>query len=419
MILLAASLAATPSPAEARRELRDAMPAEPVPAASEDLQGYIALALAAHPAVRAAFARWEAAVHRIARAAALPEPTVQLGTFVRSVETRVGPQQARISVQQAFPWPSRPARAGDAAAAEAEAARLDLEATALALAAEVEVADWNLWELRATRELHAEHLVVLDSLAATARGRLEVGAADLARLQQLELARARLDDSIATLTSRIAAAEVALRTLVPGAPDTLPTPDEPVLVEPDALPADLQAHPAARAAAARAGASLAAERTAAADRLPSFTVGADWILTGATGTMPDAGKDAVVAGVGVRVPLWQGAHAETLDAQRAETRAREADVERRLLDLERAAATERLAALDAARRVRTLEATLLPVAEAAFEALLGELAAGTGGVADVLLAQRDLLDLRVDLVRARADHVRALARLAVAIGSPP
>ncbi|MCA9570044.1 MAG: TolC family protein, partial [Myxococcales bacterium] len=68
---------------------------------------------------------------------------------------------------------------------------------------------------------------------------------------------------------------------------------------------------------------------------------------------------------------------------------------------------------------RTLEATLLPVAEAAFEALLGELAAGTGGVADVLLAQRDLLDLRVDLVRARADHVRALARLAVAIGSPP
>ena len=125
----------------------------------------------------------------------------------------------------------------------------------------------------------------------------------------------------------------------------------------------------------------------------------------------DSGKDAVVVGAGMRLPLWQGSYADAIAAARAEARAQRADqraqTDRALAELESALAALR----DAARRVERYRNTLLPQAEAAYASVLGAYASGRGSVAQTLLAQRDLLDLRVDIERARADHARAWARL--------
>lgn len=383
------------------------------------LPAYVAAALARNPEIQAAFARWQASVHRISKARRLPEPTLAFGYFIESIETRVGPQQARISLQQAFPWPTRLSASADAAAAQARAAERRFESQALSVARGVAEAYWALWELRRTRALEREHLDVLRGLAESARARIATGAAMLADVQQLDLAAARLEDRLRGLdeAERARAAElrrvIGLRGSVPvpthGAPSEAVLPGEGVAE----LAHAARRHPRIEGAGLKAVAAEAAARAEALDRWPSFTVGTDWIITGeaAQPGVVDSGKDALMLSAGLRLPLWQGSYGESVDAARAEARAEHAE-QRALLDRAIAELETTLSQLrDAVRRVALFRTTLVPQAHSAFESVLGAYTVGRAGVAQLLLAQRDLLELRVALDSARSDYARAWARL--------
>lgn len=384
------------------------------------VESYVARALEDSPRVEAAFHRWQSSVHAVARERTLPEPTVSFGTFVQSVETRVGPQQAKVSVQQAFPWPTRLVQGGKAARAASEGAEAELQVTSLEVAAAVEVAFWSLWETRQTAALHREHLAVLDGLSATVAARMETGSASLADLQQVDLTRARLDDTLASLAAREDREQARLLATVGRRDGEAPTTSQPEMApagEVDALVERALAHPRLDALDASARSADHQARAMGGRRLPDLTVGADWILTGpAVMDTPDDGKDAVAVGVGVKVPLWQGTYGHEVASARARQQAARAS--------ERATGDQLVAEVhaltaevdDTARRVDLIDSTLLPQAEAAYGSVLGQYTVGEGSVAQALLAQRDLLDLAIDRAAAQAAHRRAWARLHAVVG---
>jgi outer membrane protein TolC len=201
----------------------------------------------------------------------------------------------------------------------------------------------------------------------------------------------------------------------------LPTTSTPEVVEPELvedLVAQALAHPRLAALDARARAAEHRARALGGRRLPDVTVGADWIVTGPAvdPAMPDSGKDAVSVGVGVRVPLWQGTYGHEVEGARAAQQAalamQRAEGDQIASDVAGLVAVVQ----DSSRRVERIEATLLPQAEAAYGSVLGDYAVGGSGLAQALLAQRDLLDLAVDLQSARASHQRAWARLHALVG---
>jgi len=385
------------------------------------VETYVSTALANHPDIAADRAAWQASVERIPGQRTLPEPRVSVGGFVQSVETRVGPQQARLGVQQAIPWPSRLVQAGKAASSEADAAELGITASERQVRERVEMAYWALWRVRKQRALRAEHLTILDGLAATVRGRIEVGAASLADLQQIELSRSRLEDALATLDAEETARIAQLRAAVGDVLDGAETSSEPTLT---ALPEgalSATAHPRLRALDAMATAADHRARASAGQRLPDFTVGADWIVTGAAPMdgVTDSGKDAVMLGVGLRVPLWQGTYGHDVAAARRTEESLRARRQARDDELQAAVDATSARVRDSARRVQLVEQTLLPQAQSAYEAVLGEYAVGRAQVSQTLLAQRDLLDLAVDGVVAQADHQMQWARLTSLTGVTP
>lgn len=391
---------------------------------SEGVEGYRSFAVEHSPAVAAAYARWEAAAHQASGVRALPDPRVGLGVFVRAVETRVGPQQARLSVQQALPWPAEWRGRTDAAGAVAEARAEDLAGTVRALHQQIETDYWRLWRLREERVLHQDHLAVLEGLSDVVRARLEVGRATLADLQQVDLSAARLRDGIETLGAEEARAAAGLRAHLGLTDDRpLPTPKPPKppgLPQQDdgALRALAAEHPAVLAARQQAAAADATVQAAKAQRLPGLSLSADWILTGPAeqADMVDSGKDAVAVGVGLTLPLWQRAYAANIDAARAQARAAEATQDAASLALTAEISQVSAQVQDTARRVTLTAETLLPQAEAAYASLLGSYTTGDGTVAQVLLAQRDLLELRVSLVQAQAAHATAWATLEALCG---
>lgn len=409
----------SPEPAAARSADR-----ESASSVETGLPGYLRLALENNPDVRASFERWQASVHRISRARRLPEPTIGFGYFVQSVETRVGPQQARLSLQQAFPWPTRLSAGADAASAQARAMQRRFEAQALSVAQRVKAAYWHLWQIRTTRSIHREHLDVIRGLSESVRARMSTGVATLADLQQIDLAAARIADNIRGMDEAESGAEAFLRAAIGVAADyPVPTPDEPAAAgmpadSPEALSASARAHPMIDSLGLLAEASEATARAEGAERFPSFTVGADWIITG-DAAMPGvegSGRDAVIVGAGIRIPLWQGSYSDSIEAAEAESRAHRAD-QRSLVDRAEAELASTLANLrDATRRVDLYRVTLVPQAETAYESVLGSYTVGRATVAQVLLSQRDLLELRIELARARADHARTWARLEELVG---
>lgn len=408
-----------------------------VEALARGLPGQLAWGLARSPSLAAAFERWRAGVLRVTRARRWPEPNLGFGIFLSAIETRVGPQQARLSLSQSFPWPTRITAGADAAVAEARGLERRFDAEALMLGRQIADAHWRLWQIRRTRRIHAEHLALLRALSETVRARVETGAASFADVQQIDLAAARLEDRLRGMDEEARGAEARLRASL-GAPSgvALTTPGEPplpqlpppVTVEPSAESAGeggladrARRHPRVEAMAAMAEASEARAAAEAADRLPSFTVGLDWILTGPAHHSPapaDSGRDAVVLGGGLRLPLWQGSYADAEAAARAEARAFRAE-RRALADRAAAEAIAGLAALrDAVRRVVVFRDTLVPQARATYDSVLGAYSAGRSPLSALLLAQRDVLDLRVELEQARAEAARHQAELDEAVGRP-
>ncbi len=400
-----------PSPETPIREQADVLP--------PSLARYVAMAQKKSPELKASFERWHGSISRISRARRLPEPKLSFGYFIRPVETRVGPQRARVGVSQTFPWPTQLTAGADAASERARAQQNQFEALALEIRRRVVVAYYQLWLIREARKIHAEHLDVLHSLSSNVLARLEVGAATLADQQQVDLSAARLEDRLAGMDEDETVAEARLRAAIgnreigtfftsQGPPEAqLPGEDE------KALSSAVLAHPKLSAFEHLAASHEESARAEEAAGLPSFSVGADWIITGEArvANVPDSGNDAVIVGGGISIPLWRGSYSDAADAARADASAARAD-RRAAEDL----ALEELSIAyaqvrDAVRRVQLHRSTLVPQADSAYESVLGAYVTGRGTVAQTLLAQKDLLELRGDLEKARAEYAIAWARL--------
>ena len=250
--------------------------------------------------------------------------------------------------------------------------------------------------------------------------------ADLANLAQVNLGVSRIDDELASLdeAERAASAEL-VRTI--GAPDGTHTPvakEPPEVVLPRRSTAELRAiavaHPRVEAMSLLSDANSQDVRRARSDRFPSFGLGVDWIITGeaADPSTPGSGNDPVIAMVAVKVPLWGGAYGAAEREARAQGRATAA---RRLAERDRAVAgvEQALAQLrNQARRVRLYETTLVPQAETTYGSVQASYQVGRSSLAEVLWAERDLLELQLGLFRAQSEYAVAWAELERIVGQP-
>ena len=73
-------------------------------ATGQNLPAYFEIIAENNPGLQSKYKEFESALQRTAQVTALPEPTLSVGYFISPVETRVGPQRARFSLTQMFPW---------------------------------------------------------------------------------------------------------------------------------------------------------------------------------------------------------------------------------------------------------------------------------------------------------------------------
>lgn len=86
------------------------------------LDDYLVEAAENNPGLKAAYLQFEAAMERVDQSNALQDPTLSFGYFISPVETRLGPQRAKIGLSQMFPWFGTLSAKEKVASAQAEAA---------------------------------------------------------------------------------------------------------------------------------------------------------------------------------------------------------------------------------------------------------------------------------------------------------
>lgn len=404
-------------------------PIERAESSSVELDGrfesYLAYAAEHSPRLRASFEAWRASVLRIDAADQLPDPSLHYAYFVRSVETRVGPQRHKVGASQMFPWPTRLEASTRVATTVADVRGVEFRSDVLEVRRRVGDVYWQRWAISRTRLVYEEQLNVLRSLVEAVRGRVEVGHASLADVGQLEIRISRLEDALLGLDEAAAGLDADLAAAV-GAPAGTPTPVASPVPKP-ALPQlsteDLQAlsseHPRVTRFAAMVATDEARAYAATTRRHPSVGIAVDWIETGDSAMpTPDRGKDPVIAMITLTAPIWWDDYAAEERAAQADARSKRASLvaaqDMAAAEVARASADIR----DTSRQIHLVEDTLIPQALGVFDSVVGEFVAGRASIAELLLAHRDVLELHIQLIHAQAAHARAWTRLEHAVGRP-
>ncbi len=366
----------------------------------------VACALLANAGLEAAWHAWRAALEGVLVASGWPNTDLSVGltSFVAhggawdtsAVSIGFDPMQMLL-------LPAKVRQAGEVAFEEALAAGRRFEAARLALRADV-LSAWAEWSLLGERlAAQAEDVALRESLERQARAAVGTGAPQSALLvRQVELADGR--NALAALRAEAEGRRAMLNALLlrePDAPLALPA----ALPAPRPRPADADILRAGVAA----NPELAALQHEAAARGEAAELAAlSWFPNVAPSAQAGGGMDESL-GLGITLPTTVPAVRAAIRAAQAQADAAAARLRQGTLDA-RAALLAELAALRADEQVlATLRDAVEPVARALAGNARQAYVTGAGGLAELVEAQRALLELRVACAQAQAAREARLA----------
>ncbi len=389
-----------------------------------ELPRLIQVAVERSPKVRAAKAQWQATVEQYPQVTALPDPMFMYGYYVRSVETRVGPQRHRLSFSQSFPYPGTLDAAGEVVKKAIEIARVKHEQVIRDLIVELKLSYHELAYLQRAVELTQQNHELVASILTIATARYAEGKATLndvlkaqSQLAQLEYDLVLLEElqrvehaNITGILSIPSTAALGATIPVTYAPLNLPLAD----VEKQALSKRQELRIAELSIEkATEGIALAELRTKPMLKLDLMSIETGEAL------MPDAvgsGKNPFTIGFGVTIP-WSGLKNSSKVREAEKNREVVTANKHSLEDATRVALRKVYFRLENARRlVELYETTLIPQAGAAIEVAEAWHQEGPKSIAGFLETQSVWLNFNLARLRAIADYQQNVARLEQLVG---
>ncbi|HXO91512.1 MAG TPA: TolC family protein [Stellaceae bacterium] len=409
LALLAILLVAAPACAEAPVALQ---------APGATLDEVLAIARRLSPELGARALDTEAAQARVAIAGSLADPTLRVTSD--EIDRTGGPRQNKMlfTVEQEFPLWGKLDLRRDQANADVARSRADTRVTEAELIEKVKVAFAQYYQsdqaIRTTEDLHR----VVHDMARVARDRYAQGRGSQQEVYKAEVEITRLATDIVRLETRRRSAAARLNALL-GRPIDAPL-ARPVKLR--ALPSAAALAPDALMQRARAGNPSLAGRdaqiaaAAAGKQLADKNWYPDVMLKAGAIDRTGNGPNGYLAEIGLRVPLRWSLHeaqqreaAAQVGAAQARRQAQELQIQGEL--------GEFTADLAGSRKTADLIRTqLLPQSQALLRSGVAGYGLGRAELVDVLRAEHDLANLRIELLSAEFDQQRQLAAIERLIG---
>lgn len=166
---------------------------------SQSLDDYLLVGAENNPEVRASFLLYHAALERIPQTSSLPDPEMAFGYFISPIETRVGPQNFRLSVSQMFPWfgslEAKEEMSIEVAKAKYELFEQKLSDLQLAIKSDY----FKLLELEEKILITEEHISLLSTMESIALSKFESGTGGMVDILRIQMNLAESANSLIKL----------------------------------------------------------------------------------------------------------------------------------------------------------------------------------------------------------------------------
>lgn len=383
-------------------------------AAQEELNSYLETAAQNNPGLEASFNAYMAALEKAPQVSALPDPQLAFAYFIRPVETRLGPQQFKISASQFFPWFGTLNARENMVVQQAKAKYEAFEQEKSRLFREVKAEYFNLYLNRKSIAILGENIELLMSLQQLATVKVEAGLVSMADEYRIKMEINDLENQLALLKDKQAAMEVSFRNLL-NVEDNLE-----IRLPEDLWTSDLGYSRQAALDSIKAGnhqllqlefrqAALAAEKNAAQkEGMPGFKIGLDYTFIG-EGSNNLSGKDAFVfPSVGISIPLYRNKYKAMVQEVASLETANKSSTSEKMNRLESLFQNNWKDYQDADRRI-ALNREQEKLARQSLNILESEYATGNSDFEELLRMERKLLNYQLALERAKADKQASIA----------
>ncbi|MDN4167013.1 TolC family protein [Cytophagales bacterium LB-30] len=282
---------------------------------AQNLNNLLNKALQYNAGLREQQSAYEASTHAAAQVGTLPDPMLSASAFGQMVETRTGPQIARFSLSQQFPWPGTLSGKKQVAELESQAKKYQQEEAQAQLLWEIRNLYFTTQSQMTLLKLQKENLAWLLSMKKLAMARYENGKASLVEILEIDLSISQLETEIQVTERSILPLVKAISNKVNAEPlDSLPTLDlgqllnehhagEPQEVNP--------LHPKLQEIQQMQSASGQMQQVARKEGLPMIELGFDyWVIgermdTDHSLAPADNGKDAFMPMVSLSLPIYR------------------------------------------------------------------------------------------------------------------
>ncbi len=278
---------------------------------AQTLDDYFKIAAERNPGLQAKYKDFEAALQRVPQVSSLPDPNFSFGYFISPVETRVGPQQARFSLTQMFPWFGTLKAQDDAATLLAEASYQSFVDTRNRLYYQVAAAYYPLYELQEWKRIEQENIDILQSFKTIANAKFENSNGTMVDVLRVDIMLKDAQTSLEILKNKEKPLLTGFNKLLNRDEDNQVLMADSLAIEilPDNFRKDslLNNHPALNALDLKIKAGEAREEVAYKQGLPRLGIGLDYVMVGerTDADVPDNGRDALMPMLSVSIPIFR------------------------------------------------------------------------------------------------------------------
>ncbi len=386
---------------------------------AQSLDDYLIQAGENNPTLKAEFTKYRASLEQVPQVTALPDPDLSFGYFISPIETRVGPQQSRIGLNQMFPWFGTLSAKGDVATEQAKSQFEVFEEVRNKLFFQVKQQWYKLYLLHQSIDILEENVKILQTFENLSLKRYEtaqVSQVDVLRVQiekeDLQVQLALLKDQLRTNEAQFNELLNRDKNLTVEIADTLTV--SPFQIDEGALSQRiLSRNPKLSQLDYQAASAQRSIDVAQKSGMPTFGVGFDYIFTDERTDLNPSGNgdDAFMVKLGVKIPLWRGKYkaqekqAELnyraiQDRQIAVENSLKTDLEKALTDL-----------MDAERRNKLYKDLQIRRTGQAIDILLEEYTSSSADFEELLRLQQKLLKFQLAQEQAVVDQNIAVAYL--------
>lgn len=391
-------------------------------AAQDMLNSYLETAVKNNPGLQSKFNEYLASLEVAPQVKALPDPQIAFGYFIKPVETRLGPQQFKISASQMFPWMGTLKAKENAAIQKAKAKYETFEDSKSKLFYNVKSTYYNLYFVRKAIDIILENIEILKTFKILSLIKVEAGIVSSVDGLRIEIELADLENNLALLKDKEWTMQVMFNNLLNvGINESIETPET-------LLKADIELEKQSiidsilikNHQLTKLDFQLESlkykEEVAGKLGMPNFMIGMDYIAIG-TGSNNMAGTDAFVfPKIGISLPLYRNKYKAMVDEVIYLEKAKEAEKINKSNILESIFENSWQDYSDAGRRQELYQNQTL-LARRVMKLLETEYATDGKNFEELLRIERHVLKYNLEFEKAQADQHAALAFINYLLGN--